>query len=117
MFDVPIQTSRILMLPAERADVIVDFAGFDGQDLVLKNAKLPSGVISPASPNIPNIMKFRVGESVTSPGPTAIPTSLPGSLPSFGAPVRERYITLEEVLDQTANPRCRLSMDSRSTSR
>jgi spore coat protein A len=104
MFDVPIETSRILMLPAERADVVVDFAGFDGQDLVLKNAKLPSGVISPASPNIPNIMKFRVGTSVSTPGPSTIPTSLPGSLPSFGPPVRERYITLEEVLDQDGEP-------------
>ena len=104
MFDVPIETSRILMLPAERSDVIVDFADFDGQDLVLKNAKLPSGVISPASPNIPNIMKFRVGTSVSMPGPSMIPTSLPGSLPSFGPPVRERYITLEEVLDQDGEP-------------
>ena len=104
MFDVPIQTSRILMLPAERSDVIVDFAGFEGQDLVLKNAKLPSGVVSPASPNIPNVMKFRVGTSVSTPGPSTIPTSLPGSLPSFGPPVRERYITLEEVLDQDGEP-------------
>jgi spore coat protein A len=104
MFDVPIETRRILMLPAERSDVIVDFEGFEGQDLVLKNSKLPSSVVSPASPNIPNVMKFRVGTSVSTPGPSTIPTSLPGSLPSFGLPVRERYITLEEVLDQDGEP-------------
>ena len=104
MFDAPVETSHILMLPAERADVIVDFAGFEGQDLVLKNAKLPSGVVSPASPNIPNIMQFRVGTTVTNPGPASVPTSLPGSMPSFGPPARERFITLEEVLDAAGEP-------------
>jgi len=104
LFDAPVERDEILILPAERADVIVDFAGFEGRDLVLKNAKLPAGVVSPASPNIPNIMKFRVGDSVASPGPATIPDSLPGSLPSFGAPVSERFITLEEVLDPAGEP-------------
>jgi spore coat protein A len=104
MFDAPVQTSQILILPAERADVIVDFAGFEGQDLVLRNLKLPTGVVSPASPNLPLIMLFRVGTTVTDLGPVAIPTSLPGSLPDFGTPARERYITLEEVLDAAGNP-------------
>jgi spore coat protein A len=104
MFETPVQTDRILILPAERADVIVDFAGFEGKDLVLRNVKLPAGVVSPASPNLPVIMLFRVGTSVTNPGPSAIPTTLPGSLPSFGAPARERYITLEEVLDEEGEP-------------
>src|SRR5918995_746191 len=104
MFDAPVRTRRILMLPAERADVIVDFAGFEGQGLVLRNVKLPSGIVSPASPNLPLIMLFRVATAVTSPGPAAIPTDLPGSLPSFGTPARERHITLEEVLDEAGEP-------------
>jgi spore coat protein A, manganese oxidase len=49
-------------------------------------------------------MLFRVGTTVTNPGPATIPTSLPGSLPSFGTPNRERFITLEEVLDAAGNP-------------
>src|SRR5215218_8450180 len=89
MFGEPVQRNKILMLPAERADVIVDFAGFEGQDLVLRNTQLPAGVVSPASPRLPSIMQFRVGTNVTTPGPAAIPTSLPGSLPSFGTPARE----------------------------
>ncbi len=104
MFNAPAQTDRILILPAERADVIVDFAGFQGQDLVLRNLKLPAGVVSPASPNISAIMQFRVGTTVTNPGPGTIPTSLPGSLPSFGTPARERFITLEELLDAAGVP-------------
>src|SRR5215203_3582248 len=34
MFDRPVRRSRILILPAERADVIVDFSGFKGKKLV-----------------------------------------------------------------------------------
>jgi spore coat protein A len=104
MFDAPVQTDQILILPAERADVIVDFAGFEGRDLVLRNVKLPAGVVSPATPHLPFVMQFRVGTSVTSPGPSTIPASLPGSLPDFGTPHRERFITLEEVLDDDGEP-------------
>jgi spore coat protein A, manganese oxidase len=104
MFDAPITSKRILILPAERADVIVDFAGFEGKALTLRNVRLPAGVVSPASPLVPHVMQFRVGTTVTNPGPGTIPSSLPGSLPSFGPPARERYITLEEVLDAAGNP-------------
>jgi len=104
MFDAPVERGRILILPAERADVVVDFAGFEGKELVLRNLKLPTGVVSPASPHLPVIMLFRVGTSLTNPGPATIPTSLPGSLPNFGTPDRERYITLEEVLDESGEP-------------
>ena len=104
MFDAPVERSRILILPAERADVIVDFTGFEGKELVLRNLKLPAGVVSPASPHLPVIMLFRVGTSVTNPGPATIPASLPGSLPNFGTPERERYVTLEEVLDASGEP-------------
>src|SRR5918995_316552 len=104
MFDAPVRTSRILILPAERADVIVDFTGLEGRRLVLRNIKLPAGVVSPASPRLPLVMQFRVGATVTNGGPATIPASLPGSLPNFGTPARERYITLEEVLDEAGEP-------------
>jgi spore coat protein A len=67
-------------------------------------AKLPAGVVSPASPLLPQIMLFRVGFKVTDRGPTTIPKRLPGSLPRFGAPDRKRYITLEEILDEDGEP-------------
>ena len=35
-----------------------------GWQFVLANAKLPRGVVSPASPNLPLVMQFRVGETV-----------------------------------------------------
>jgi spore coat protein A len=89
MFDAPVSRPQILISPAERADVIVDFKHFKGQTLTLRNLQGPAG--------LPEIMQFRVGETVTNPGPKKIPTSLPGSLPSFGPPDRERYITLERL--------------------
>lgn len=104
MFDAPVRRSRILALPAERADVVVDFAGFEGKNLVLRNRALPEGVVSPADPNLPQIMLFRVGRRVKKRGPARIPKRLPGSRPNFGAPDRRRYITLEEVLNEDGDP-------------
>jgi spore coat protein A len=98
MFDAPVVRERLLMGSADRADVIVDFAGFEGKQLVLRNVDLPASVVSAPAVNLPEIMLFRVlgaGTTVNSPGPATIPTSLPGSLPNFGPPQRERYITLE----------------------
>ena len=113
MFDAPVPINRILLLPAERADVIVDFRGFAGQNIELKNRALPRGVVSPATPRIPSLMQFRVRGPVTTPGPQTIPTTLAGgSKPNLGAPVKTRYITLEEVLDAAGNP-VRLEMNGR----
>jgi spore coat protein A, manganese oxidase len=43
------------------------------------------------------------GTTVTQPGPTTIPTSLPGRAANLPAPVRTRFITLNEVAPNTAN--------------
>jgi spore coat protein A len=104
MFGAPVETRTILLLPAERADVLVDFAGLEGRRVLLGNATLPRTVVSPASPRLPLIMQFRVGTTVTQPGPATIPTTLPGAEPNFGTPARERYITLEEVLNDDGEP-------------
>ena len=113
MFDAPVATGRILLLPAERADVIVDFSSFAGQNIELKNRALPKGVVSSATPRIPTLMQFRVRGPVTTPGPQTIPTTLAGgSKPNLVAPVKTRYITLEEVLDPAGNP-IRLKINGR----
>jgi FtsP/CotA-like multicopper oxidase with cupredoxin domain len=107
MFDKPVRVNSILLLPAERADVIVDFAGLGGQNLVLNNLPLPAGVVSPAEPELPELMQFRVSGSVTPPGgPTSIPKTLAGgSLANVKGPIaKKRYITLEEVLNEEGDP-------------
>jgi FtsP/CotA-like multicopper oxidase with cupredoxin domain len=87
-------------------DVIVDFGGLAGQDLVLNNLPLPAGVVSPAEPDLPNLMQFRVRGTATTPGPRTIPKTLAGgSMAMAGGPIaRKRYITLEEQLDSEDNP-------------
>jgi spore coat protein A len=100
LFDRPVPLSRLLLLPAERADVIVDFSRFAGQTLKVVNADLPADVSSPAPP-LANVMEIRVGRRVTTPGPAGIPSSLPGTMAALGAPSLTRDITLEEVENPT----------------
>jgi spore coat protein A len=42
-------------------------------------------------------MQIRVGRTVTQPGPTSIPSSLPGRRANLGSPAMTRYITLNEI--------------------
>src|SRR3954462_12589961 len=86
----------LLVLPAERMDVIVDFSRFAGRTLTVTNADLPADVSSPAPP-LTTVMQVRVGRRVTSPGPARVPATLPGVMPALGAPSVTRNITLEEV--------------------
>jgi spore coat protein A, manganese oxidase len=102
MWDRPVRTRRLVMAPAERADVIVDFRRFAGQTLVLMNHKPPHPVSNPA-PELPQVMQIRVGTTVSHPGPTTIPSSLPGRAANLGTPVATRYITLNEVAPETAD--------------
>jgi spore coat protein A len=56
----PIQVTHLLMAPAERTEVIIDFAGQRGQQIMLTNdapAPFPSG----GEVALPEIMLFRVG--------------------------------------------------------
>jgi spore coat protein A len=98
LFNAPVRLSSLLVLPAERFDVIVDFSRFAGKTLALLNDPLPGDVSSPA-PDLAQVMEFRVGTRVTSRGPTSVPSRLPGTMPSLGTPALTRNITLEEVED------------------
>jgi spore coat protein A, manganese oxidase len=96
LFDVPVAVKRMVLAPAERADVLVDFSKFAGQTLVMKNHRPHKPVSNPA-PSLEQVMQIRVGTTVTHPGPTAIPSSLPGRKADLPDPVTTRYITLNEV--------------------
>ena len=97
MFDVPVPVKQIVLAPAERADIVVDFTKFAGATLFMKNRNLPKPVTSPA-PLLKEVMQIRVGTTVTRPGPTALPANLLGGrradLPD---PVVTRYLTLNEI--------------------
>jgi spore coat protein A, manganese oxidase len=101
MWDKPVPVSNLVLAPAERADVIVDFRPSPGMTLVMKNANPPKPVSTPA-PSLSAVMQIRVGTTVTQQGPTTIPASLPGRAASLPAPSVTRYITLNEVAPETA---------------
>jgi len=96
MFDVPVPVKNIVLAPAERADILVDFSKFAGETLVMKNHKPQKPVSSPA-PQLEQVMQIRVGATVTHPGPSTIPSSLPGRKADLPTPDRTRYITLNEI--------------------
>src|SRR4029450_12027868 len=96
MWDVPVPVKELVLAPAERADVLVDLSTFRGARLVMKNHKPPRPVSNPA-PSLEQVMQIRVGTTINQPGPTSIPSRLPGRKADLGKPVRTRYITLNEI--------------------
>jgi spore coat protein A, manganese oxidase len=102
LWDRPVPVNQLVLAPAERADVLVDFSGLAGQALVLRNRR-PSSPVSTPAPTLTAVMQIRVGTTVTEPGPTTIPTTLPGRRADLPAPVNTRYVTLNEVAPETAD--------------
>jgi len=95
----PVTLTQLLLAPAERADVIVDFAKYKDQFIVLKNdapAPYPSGETT----SLPQIMQFRV----TRPLSGKDRSSLPKELPPFhrlnpNSAVNTRLLNLNHILD------------------
>ena len=102
LWDAPVPVTQLVLAPAERADVIVDFSTLAGQRVLMSNHQPPKPVATPA-PNLTQVMQIRVGTTVTQPGPTTIPSSLPGRAADLSNPVRTRFITLNEVAAETAD--------------
>jgi spore coat protein A, manganese oxidase len=63
---------------------------------VMKNHK-PQRPVSNPAPSLEQVMQIRVGRRISQPGPTSIPSSLPGRKADLSSPVRTRYITLNEI--------------------
>ena len=101
LFDAPVPMTSLVLTPAERADVIVDFTGLKGKSLVVHNAN-PAAPVSTPAPGLVEVMQIRVGKTVTTPGPTVLPVTLPGVKPNLPTPQVTRYITLNEVGANTA---------------
>jgi spore coat protein A len=108
MWDRPVPVTELVLAPAERADVLVDFSQLSGRTTHMKNTKPPSPISTPAPP-LSAVMQFRVGKSTLSP---TIPTTLAGGrkadLPQ-PPPTQRRFITLNEVAPETADWRLTLN--------
>ncbi len=103
MWDRPVPVTKLVLAPAERADVIADFRPSPGHTLVMKNAAPPKPVATPA-PSLTTVMQFRVGTSVSQPGPTSVPATLLGGRAAIlPAAAKTRFITLNEIGAETAD--------------
>src|SRR5512141_3207944 len=97
MWDVPVPVQQIVLAPAERADVLLDFSGLAGQTLVMKNHR-PRPPVSTPAPSLEHVMQLRVSTMVSHAGPTSVPSALPGGRRAqLPEPVTTRYITLNEI--------------------
>jgi FtsP/CotA-like multicopper oxidase with cupredoxin domain len=101
----PVQLSKLLISPGERADVLIDFSkSLPGEKIVLQNdaiAPFPFGRANILFGNrvLPEIMQFTVNASAAAPKP--IPKTLrlykPLIKPIANPPVRQRFLTLVEI--------------------
>ncbi|MCX7066743.1 MAG: multicopper oxidase [Methylococcales bacterium] len=81
LLDKPVKVSELTLAPGERADVIVDFSSAVGTEFILNNtdkakAPFPDGD-APIPDTTGQIMKFRVGISVTKADKTFNPAKIP----------------------------------------
>ncbi len=63
--DAPARLHKLTLMPAERADIMIDFSGLEGRTLVLKNharAPFPDGA-PPDGATVGRVLQFRVGPS------------------------------------------------------
>jgi FtsP/CotA-like multicopper oxidase with cupredoxin domain len=109
----PVSLKRLLISPGERADVLIDFSkSLPGEKIVLQNdAVTPfpfgraSSVFNLGTP-LPEIMQFTVNAGAAAPKP--IPQTLrllkPPIQPITTPPVRQRYLTLVEIVDPRRGP-------------
>jgi spore coat protein A len=100
----PVMMNNIVLAGAERADVIVDFAGFEGQHIVLRNlanAPYPDG----EDTKIPEIMLFRV-KSGSVADTTANPANGKLKLPAFQSirPPKQKKSVRDWVLKEAFDP-------------
>jgi spore coat protein A len=102
MWDIPVAIKQVVLAPAERADLLIDFSKMAGRTLNISNSNPPKPIATPAPP-LSQVLQIRVGTTVTQPGPATIPASLPGRRANLPAPVRTRFITLNEIAPNTAN--------------
>ena len=118
--DHPVRIERLLLMPGERADLIIDFAGFAGRTLTLRNvarAPYPNGE-PPDERTVGRILQFRVQDGAVrdssfNPATGGALRSTPlvrlvnhakGTL-AAGVTVRKiRLLTLNEVLSADGMP-------------
>jgi spore coat protein A len=97
----PVPLAQLTLGPGERADTIVDFAGFEGLTLIMRNnarSPFPKGdAVDPQTTG--QLMAFRVGTAVTEPDNPLPVTLRPSPIVPPGLAVRTRQLVLFEGVD------------------
>jgi spore coat protein A len=75
-----VETDELLLAPAERADVIIDFSDMAGEEITLLNTTSCFGPqreqdTRSGDTDLPHLMQFRVAESVSQPDTSSIPAN------------------------------------------
>ncbi|GAA4459594.1 hypothetical protein GCM10023170_059350 [Phytohabitans houttuyneae] len=93
----PVQRTSIIVQPAERVEVVLDFAGLLGQNLLLMDTN------TPATPGNPpkELMQFRVSRDLRE--TSSVPASL-RPVPVFPAPSKDRSFVLRATTDAAGVP-------------
>ena len=106
LFEHPVEVTQILLAPAERADVVVDFSSLRGRTLVLTNdanAPFPDG--DPVNGGTAQIMQFRVTKPLNGFDTSEVPAFLrtvPRIPVQSAAVVRD--ISIREFKDEDEEP-------------
>ena len=96
----PVEVRRILLAPAERVDVIVDFRGARGTIRLLNDAPTPyPNGKAPDRRTTANVMEFRVARRLAGPDTARIPDRLRAVTPLPEQGARTRYMAFREYED------------------
>jgi spore coat protein A len=105
LLNAPVARRELLLAPAERADVIVDFADpkLAGQTIVVRNdarTPFPNGhAVDPATTG--QVMAFRVSKPMSATADATLPASLRAPLAKLpGLRARVRQLLLAEIKDE-----------------
>lgn len=80
--DAPVKLTKLTLMPGERADIIIDFAGLAGKNLILGNTgrtPFPKGA-PPNGSTVGRIIQFRVGPSTLATADASYNPALGGAL-------------------------------------
>jgi spore coat protein A len=102
LMEYPIGVKEIMLAPAERADVIIDFTNLEGKNIIMTNdapAPFPTG--DPADKNTGTVMQFRVTLPLSNIDTSVIPSYM-GPLPKIKeqSASKIRYLTLNDNMDK-----------------
>jgi FtsP/CotA-like multicopper oxidase with cupredoxin domain len=93
--DTPVKVDNLLITSGERYEVIIDFKGLNGQNLILRNtaeAPYPNGT-APRPTTLGRVMQFRVASAATAPDASYDPAA--------GAPLRGTQAKIVRLVQPT----------------